>query len=121
MTKFYLLLAALGTIIPYVFFGNFMLQDGADLTEFVRQLFATSPAGGFTADLLITSTTFWIWSFIEARRRGMRHWWIYVVLNLLVGLSCALPLFLALRQRHIESTDESTTQYSAIGHVPSGA
>lgn len=105
MTRIYLLLAILGAIVPYVFFGNFMLEQGMDLTEFVRQLFATSPASGFTVDLLITSAAFWIWSFREARQRDMRHWWVYVALNLTVGLSCALPLFLYFRQLRIEHLD----------------
>ncbi len=98
MTKILLLLAILGTIVPCTFFGNFMLEHGFDLSEFVRQLFANSPAGGFTSDLLITSAAFWIWSFREARLRKMSNWWAYVALNLCIGLSCAFPLFLFFRQ-----------------------
>ncbi len=109
MKNIYLLLAIVGTIVPYVFFANFMFEQGNDLTEFVRQLFATSPASGFTSDLLITSTAFWIWSFREARSKRMRNWWLYVVLNLTVGLSCAFPLFLYFRQIRIESGDSVST------------
>jgi hypothetical protein len=102
MTRNYLLLAVLGAIVPCMFFGDFMLDHGVNLTEFLRQLFVNSPASGFTSDLLITSAAFWIWSFCEARLQGMRNWWVYVVLNLGVGLSCALPLFLFFRQLCIE-------------------
>ena len=77
------------------------VTTGSDpsLGNFVAQLFATPPAGGFTADLLITSGAFWIWSFGEARSLGMKGWWGYVVANLLIGLSFAFPLFLFFRER----------------------
>lgn len=93
----YLFAAVVGAVAPYVFFVRFMGGDDASMSAFVAQLFATSPAAGFTTDLLITSGVFWVWSFGEARRRGMKRWWSYVVVNLLVGLSCAFPLFLYVR------------------------
>lgn len=98
----YLELAVLGAIIPLIFFQMFMVQYGVNLGEFIRQLFATLPASGFTADLLITSLVFWIWSFRESRVHGMRNWWAFVLLNLMIGLSCALPAFLLYRQIRLE-------------------
>ncbi len=109
MKNIYLMLALMGAVVPYVFFGQFMLENGSDLSEFVLQLFATAPASGFTEDLLITSAVFWIWSFRETRQHGMSHWWAYVVLNLLIGLSCALPLFLYFRQCKFESVEGEPT------------
>lgn len=103
MKQLYLALAVAGAVLPYVFFTRFLLSDDPTLGAFVSQLFATDPAGGFTADLLITSLTFWLWSFGEARAKGMRRWWVYVVVNLTVGLSCALPLFLYVRERRAEA------------------
>ncbi len=94
----YLGMAFLGAVLPYVFFARFMTSGDTTPGAFVAQLFATPPASGFTTDLLITSVTFWIWSNVEARNRGMRHWWAYVVVNLAVGLSCALPAFLYFRE-----------------------
>lgn len=98
MKTVYLILAVTGAIVPYVFFIQFM-ASGAPLDAFVRQLFATAPAGGITADLVITSVVFWIWSFGEAKRLAMSRWWIYPVVNLAIGLSCALPLFLYVREK----------------------
>ena len=112
MKNIYLFFAILGAIVPYVFFSQFMLQNGGNLAEFIRQLFATSPASGFTSDLLITSTVFWIWSYTESRSREMRHWWIYLVLNLTIGLSCALPLFLYMREKASANSRCETRQKS---------
>lgn len=77
MTKVYLLFAVLGAIIPGVFFARFMLDQGWELTKFVRQLFANFPAGGFTSDLLITSVVFWICrsvKHVDRKRRATRTW-----------------------------------------------
>jgi len=93
----YLIAAALGAAAPYVFFTRYFLDPGSG--SFVSQLFATAPAAGFTTDLLITSTVFWIWSYAESSRLGMRRWWMYPLVNLVIGLSCALPLFLYFRER----------------------
>lgn len=101
MRTVYLILAALGAILPYAFFLRFMMSETAGPGHFVSQLFATAPAGGFTTDLLISSMVFWIWSFDEARRLHMPRWWGYVLVNLLVGLSCALPLFFWARAGHV--------------------
>ncbi len=95
---FYALAAVAGTVIPWLFFGSFLVGEGADLTEFVRQLFANGPAGGFSADLLITATVFWVWSFHDSRANGVDRWWLLVPATLLVGLSLAVPLYLYRRE-----------------------
>ena len=103
MKKGYLILAVFGAVIPYAFFDQFFIEYGFALSEFVRQLFSTSPAAGFTADILISSVVFWIWSYRESRLNDIKNWWLYVLLNLSVGLSCAFPLFLFFRHRRFES------------------
>jgi len=109
MKKVYLELAILGAIVPYVFFAPWFWNNGTDLFGFVSLLFANQPAGGFASDILISSAVFWAWSWNESRRHGVRYWWVYVVLNLTIGLSCALPLFLYSRLCRIEETESDTT------------
>ena len=90
MRTLYLVLAIVGAIVPYAFFIPFFAEYGVDLTGFVGALFANGAAGGFTADLLITSVVFWLFMF---NREGPSPW-PFVVLNLTIGLSCALPAYL---------------------------
>ena len=99
MKNVFLTLAVAGTVLPYIFFFQFLMSADPSIQAFTAQLFATAPASGFTTDLLITSLAFWIWSFREARVHGMSRWWVYVALNLVIGLSCAFPLFLYMRAR----------------------
>ena len=94
----FLLLAIVGAIAPWFFFAQFFGAEGL-AGAFVPALFANGAAGGFTTDLLISSLVFWIFLFPEARRTGLGRPWIYVLINLAIGLSCALPLFLWARER----------------------
>jgi hypothetical protein len=55
MKSLYLMLAIVGAVVPYGFFFGFIAAEGLNLSGFVSALFANGPAGGFTADLLISS------------------------------------------------------------------
>ncbi len=99
----YLLGAIVGTIIPYYFLIQFVLQNGFDVPLFVQQMFANPIATMFALDLFISSFVFWIFLYAEGRRLEMGNMWLYVVLNLCVGLSLALPLFLYFREGALES------------------
>ena len=94
----YLTLAVLGAAAPYTFFVRFFAAEGLG-GDFIGALFANGAAGGFSADLLLASLVFWVFLFPEAKRAGVGKPWLFVVLNLVIGLSCALPLFLWARER----------------------
>lgn len=93
MKHLYLLLAVVGALIPVGFFLQFF---GADPTpgaaEFVAALFTNGATGGITADLLISSFVFWI--YMWNRRPDGSNPLLFVILNLAIGLSCALPAYL---------------------------
>ena len=91
MKQFYLILAIVGAVVPYVFFAGFFAEYGVDVGSFASALFANGAAGGFAADILISSGVFWIYLF--SRAEGPNPW-IFIVLNLTIGLSCALPAYL---------------------------
>lgn len=91
MKTLYLLLAVIGAVVPYAFFFGFFVEHGVDLPSFVAALFVNGPSGGFTADLLISSAVFWLYMF--NRTQGPKPW-LFIALNLTIGLSCALPAYL---------------------------
>ncbi len=92
MKTLYLVLTVVGTVVPYVFFFQFFAASGINLPAFIGGLFANGAAGGFSADLLITSLVFWLYLY-EQREPKL---WMYVLLNLTIGMSCAVPLYLYL-------------------------
>lgn len=99
MKNVYLALAIVGAVVPYVFFVRHFDQEGFALSSFVSALFANPAAGGFTADLLVASAVFWIAIFRERRGDDAPSPWLFIVLNLAIGLSCALPAYLFARER----------------------
>lgn len=94
MKNIYLFLAILGAIIPYFFFFQFIQDQGLNISSFIVALFPNGAASGFTADLLLSSFVFWLYMFKQYKKEGDTKPYIFIVLNLTIGLSCALPAYL---------------------------
>ena len=99
----FLLLAVIGFIAPYYFFLQLPSEDGLNLPLLIQPLFANNFMRGLAVDLTISVLAFWFFVFVEANRLQMNHPWLYLLATLLVGLSFALPLFLYLRERELET------------------
>jgi len=104
MKWIYLIAAILGTVLPLSQFLPFLAANGLDMSLFMRQLFQTHVSGFFAMDVFVSSFVLWFFVFSEGRRRGMSKLWVYVICNLVVGVSLALPLFLFFRERTINRT-----------------
>ena len=98
-------MVVIGTIVPYIFFIPFFAEQGLAVTTFAMALFANGPAAGFTSDLLISSFAFWLFLFHQKTERI----WLYILLNLTIGLSCALPLYFYLKVGSDDSTASDQT------------
>lgn len=99
----YLTLAILGTIVPVALFLQFFGVYGISVPGFLAAAFANPVASGLTADLVISSVVFWLWMF--GHRDGPNPL-PFVALNLLVGLSLALPLYLWLRSGRASEVEQ---------------
>jgi hypothetical protein len=100
----YLALCVLGLFLPYSQFIPWVIQHGLDFPLFFRQLFANQVGGFFGLDVMVSSFALWVLVFSEGRRVGVRHLWLPVVASLVVGVSLGLPLFLYMRQLHLDGT-----------------
>ena len=107
MKNVYLSLAILGTVVPYFFFFQHMGAEGMALSGFIADAFANPVASGFAADLLISSLVFWVYMF-RAGADAPRPW-AFIAMNLLIGLSCALPAYLYWRARIEGSAPQPVT------------
>ena len=103
----YLILAVIGFVSPYYFFIAFLRTNGLDGSAFLQQLFATKISAFFAVDLLLSSVVFVGYLRQEVARYAMRWWWLYLVALLTVGLSFALPLFLYVRESHVEARGQA--------------
>jgi len=93
MKNIYLIGAIIGSIVPYLFFFQFIQTEGLNLIEFSSSLFVNGAACGFSADLLITSFVFWAYMFSKVKD-GQPKPYVFIALNLTIGLSCSLPAYL---------------------------
>lgn len=98
LRRLYLLGAIVGFLLPYVYLVLFILENGFDVGLFISGLFANRPAAVFSTDVLVSSFVLWLFVFSEGRKLKMNYLGLYVVCNLLVGVSFALPLFLYVRE-----------------------
>ena len=98
----YLLLCFIGTIMPYLHLVTFLRNHGLDLGLFHAQMFSNDIASFFAWDVMASSFALWVLVAVEGRRAGMKHLWVPIVANFAVGVSLGLPLFLYLRERHLE-------------------
>jgi hypothetical protein len=100
----YLILCVIGVLLPYSQFVPWSLQHGLDLSLFFHQLFANRIGAFFGFDVIVSSFVLWVFVFSEGGRIGMRHLWLPVLASLIVGVSLGLPLFLYMRQLHLDAT-----------------
>ena len=90
--NFWLLLAIVGAVIPWYYLAGFLVANPLDIADFLGAATVNNLATGFLADLLISSLVFWIYMY--SRRPDGPAPWPFILINLFIGLSCALPAYL---------------------------
>lgn len=100
----YLALCMVGALLPYSQFAPWLLQHGLNLSLLLQELFANRIGGFFGVDVIVSSVVLWVFIFAEGRRLGLRRLWLPVIASLVVGVSLGLPLFLYMRQLHLDRT-----------------
>jgi hypothetical protein len=97
----YFLLCLLGFTLPISQFIPFLLEHGLNLELFMNQLFINQISAFFGMDVLVSAVVVIVLIFVEGTRIKMRNLWI-PILCLVVGVSFSLPVFLFMRQKHLE-------------------
>lgn len=100
----YLILCVVGLVLPYSQLVPWLIEHGLDLSLFLRELFANRIGAFFGLDVLVSAVVLIVFARTEGRRLGLRGRWLPVLAVLTVGVSLGLPLFLFLRQAHLDRT-----------------
>jgi hypothetical protein len=103
MQWLYLIAAILGIVVPGSQLAPFLLTYGLDVPLLFKQLFQTRAGAFFGLDVIVSSVVLWLFVFSEGRRLRMKNLWLYVVCNLALGVSAALPIFLFFRERKLKA------------------
>ncbi len=113
----YLILAVAGAIAPWLGFARFFGENGMS-GDFIGALFANGASAGFTIDVLISSLVFWVFLFDRTVRERLDHPWTLIMINLAIGLSCALPLALWRIERRKRLHSQGATLTTGSKSVP---
>lgn len=120
MKKIYLFLSFIGFIVPNILVvietvesGNIMLY--ADPTATFEGMFTNRISTIFAIDLLISVLVFFIWTYVDGRRKGVKKIGLVWILTMLFGLAGALPLYLYYREKAI--SDPSTDSQSSSANT----
>lgn len=98
----YLFLCGLSVVLTFSQLIPFMREHGGDMVLLFKQGFETYGAGFLTMDLLGVALAAAIFIVVEGRRLKMRGLWLPIASIFAVGISLALPIFLYMRERHLE-------------------
>src|SRR5690349_4330697 len=104
MKTTYLILSIIGFILPNIPVAIESYQTGnalfwLDANATLSGMFANKISTAFIIDLLFTVLVFFIWTYHEAKKYGIKRPWLYWLITLLFGLGGTLPLFLYIREK----------------------
>lgn len=94
-----LALTVLGFVVPNVFVGLYIADEGSDFPHYLSLWTASIPSTQLLLDLVIATSAFFIWATVEGPRAQIKRWWLCIPASLLVGVCFGLPLFLLMRER----------------------
>ena len=83
-------------------------NPGGFLLEFLNDSKVTPAGRSLTVDIVLFFLAAAILMVIEARKRGVRFVWLYVVGGLLIAISVTFPLFLIARELRVGRTETTT-------------
>jgi hypothetical protein len=94
----YLLLAVLGTVLPYSQFVPWLAEHGLNVRLLFTELFLGRVSAFFGLDAIVSALVLLVFIFSEGTRRKIGRLWLPVAATCLIGVSCGFPLFLYLRE-----------------------
>ena len=99
MKNFYFVLAVLGLTVPYLLPELFEYEMNGSWFD---QLFANRVGAFLALDLTISAITAITFMVYQGRKIKMKFYWVPVACTIAVGLSFGLPLYLYLREGHLD-------------------
>lgn len=98
----YLSLAVLGLALTAVFNIRGVLEPSGNL---LAAWFANPATSSLSIDLLVTASAASIFIILEGRRLGIKWPWLYVLASFITAVAFTFPLFLAVRERHLDQRE----------------
>ena len=104
----YLALAVLG--ICYTWYYNiqyFQTAEDPTLINFFKDAQSSFAGKSFGADLTVVVLTFFAFYIPVAIKLKIKFWWVLIPLTFLIAIAFTFPLYLYLRENHLEKLQKS--------------
>ena len=102
MKYFYGVLCVLGTVLPHGALLPWLLENGLVMDALVSEAIASPVSAMAWLDVVISAAALLAFIVSESRRLKLSGGWVPALATFLVGVSLGLPLFLLLREMHME-------------------
>ncbi|PZT53280.1 DUF2834 domain-containing protein [Paenibacillus silvae] len=102
MKYFYGVLSILGVALPYMEFIPWIGENGFNLTLLWNEASQNRISAFAWLDVLVSAVVLIGFIVYEGKRVGIKYKWIAILGTLTVGVSLGLPLFLLLREIHMD-------------------
>jgi 4-amino-4-deoxy-L-arabinose transferase-like glycosyltransferase len=102
----YGILSLLGIILPYSQLIPWIKENGLNISLFIEEAIQTRIGAFAWMDVLVSAVVLIAFIIYEGNRKGMKRTWIPFVGTLTVGVSLGLPLFLLLREIHLQKNEK---------------
>jgi hypothetical protein len=99
----YGMLACIGAVVPLAPFLSWLRTYGLDAPRFVAELFANPISSFFGFDVIISAIVLILFVCIQGARDRVKGRGWAILATCCIGVSCGLPLFLALRERALRA------------------
>ena len=106
MRPVFLALALWGAVHPMYYFITWFQANGWDIWAMVDAWHANAATSGLVWDLTIAAIALTVWVVVEVFRTRNYLSLVAIPATFCIGVSCGLPLYLALRDRIVYAKDQ---------------
>ena len=104
----YFVFMIMGICSTWYFNIQFMSANGTDIRDFIKAVTLNDAAMSIACDISIIAIAFLFWSYQEAKKLGMKNWWVYPVISMSIAIAFGGPLFLFLREKRLEKLKQES-------------
>lgn len=103
LKNIYIACCVLGIVLPYSQFLPWVLDHGLSPVLFLSEILESRISAFAWFDVVVSAIVLLTFAGVESRRLGMKNVWITWLATLTVGVSLGLPLFLLMREYHLDA------------------
>lgn len=105
MKKIYALLTLIGLVLPFSQFITWLVEYGFNFSLFFQHIIENPLAAFAWLDVIVTVVVIVFMVINDGKNQKMKRLWIPIITSFIGGASVGLPLFLYMKECHLEKKD----------------